>query len=82
MPKLVMSLRERAMRPSRKSVNPAREKKNSASVSLNRNGQNSAQRKSAVSTKRETVSLLGRFIWIYDLRFTIYATHSKKARQS
>ena len=29
--------------------------------------QNIAHRKSTVSPKRETVSLLGRFIWIYDL---------------
>ena len=52
------------MRPSRKSVTPARQKKNSASVLLNGicHGQNSAQRKSTVSPKRETVSLFGRFI--------------------
>ena len=62
MPKLVMSLRLRAIWPSRKSVMPARQKKTSASVSLNGIGENSAQRKSAVSTKRQTVSLFGRFI--------------------
>ena len=57
------------MRPSRKSVTPATQKKNSASVYRNGigHGQNSAQRKTTVSTKRETVSLFGRFIqklWI------------------
>src|ERR1035438_7942078 len=71
MPKLVMSLRARAMRPSRKSVTPARQKKISASVSLKANLENIAQRKTTVSPKRETVSLLGRFtkldLWIYGL---------------
>src|ERR1017187_1724980 len=63
MPKLVMSLRERAMRPSRKSVTPAKQKKNSASVSLKANLENIAQRNTTVSPKRDTVSLLGRFIF-------------------
>src|SRR5665213_1408405 len=63
-PKFVMSLRSRAIFPSRKSEMPARQKMNSASVSWLLNCENSAQRKSAVSTKRDTVSLFGRFIQI------------------
>jgi len=59
-----MRLRLRAIFPSRKSVMLATQKKNRASVLRNGicHGQNSAQRKNAVSTKRETVSLFGRFI--------------------
>ena len=65
------------MRPSRKSVTPAAQKKIKASVFRNGTGQgqNSAQRKTTVSAKRETVSLFGRFIgvdglldyWIFGL---------------
>ena len=62
MPKLVMSLR-RARDAAVEKIRDARQaEKTSASVSWNGIGENSAQRKSAVSAKRETVSLLGRFI--------------------
>ena len=60
-PKFVINFRERAILPSRKSVTPATEKKIKASESLTGERENIAQRNAPVSTKRETVSLLGKF---------------------
>src|SRR6516162_10149113 len=79
LPKLVIKFRERAMRPSRKSVTPARQKKNNASVSLYLNGENNAHKNTTVSAKRDTVSLLGKFI--LDLRFATYDIRNAPGRK-
>ena len=55
-PKAVMSLRSRAILPSRKSVRLARLNKTKAQVRLPGNGAKAATQNKPVSAKRETVS--------------------------
>jgi hypothetical protein len=63
-PKFVINFRERAILPSKKSVKLPRLKIKSASVWRKGicHGQKSIHRKIAVSAKRETVNLFGKFI--------------------
>src|SRR5258706_392518 len=62
MPKLVIKFRRRAIWPSRKSLMLARQNNTSAIVSWYGIRENMMTRKAAVRTKREMVSLFGRFI--------------------
>ena len=62
MPKFVISLRRRAITPSRKSLIPPATNSTSAIVSWYRTSENITTRKAMVRTKREMVSLFGRFI--------------------
>src|SRR5260370_4313573 len=61
-PKLVMRLSRRAIRPSKQSVKLAAQNTTSATVSLMPERENTAARKTPVSTNRDTVSLLGKFM--------------------
>src|SRR5260370_39853670 len=61
-PKLVMRLSRRAIRPSKQSVKLAAQNTTSATVSVMRERENTATRNTPVSTNRDTVSLLGKFM--------------------
>src|SRR5262249_24060610 len=62
MPKFVISFCLRAIWPSKKSLMPPAQKSASAKVSREGTLENITARKAMVKTRRETVSLFGRFI--------------------